>query len=365
MQPRPKSVRAFARALSRFAQPVRAPPGRSSTSSFQPGRQVKCGFCIGRTCSGFTLVELLVVIAIIGILIALLLPAVQAAREAARRSQCTNNLKQIGLSITGYSNANKKLPPGRFGCDGYRGLECSVANTDFRYHSNMSGFVLLLPFLEEEPLWEMFGLNDPLRVLVYDETTWASVPNKIAAIAARPQVFVCPSSQTKPIRDGDTSSQPPATGTYAFVSGTNGPSGGDSADLVKLHNTGVFVYLLPRKLKDITDGISKTAFVGEIRDGHTPASSNQWTIGTRHLDSLRTTEAPLNAVREPLPPAAAIPPAWLDGSVYDNGAFGSDHPQGANFLFGDGHVLFIPDSISKGNYDAMATYNKGDYFNSP
>src|SRR5262245_46243833 len=67
---------------------------------------------------GFTLVELLVVIAIIGILVALLLPAIQAAREAARRSSCTNNLKQIGIATLNYENGRKQLPPGRIECDG-------------------------------------------------------------------------------------------------------------------------------------------------------------------------------------------------------------------------------------------------------
>ncbi len=302
----------------------------------------------------FTLVELLVVIAIIGILIALLIPAVQSARESARRTECTNNLKQIGLALTGYLNINHKFPPGRFGCDDYTGMECIIrANDPKHYHSNMSGFVLLLPYLEEQGLWNRFGLNTDNRVLVYTETPWASEPEKNAAIATRPKVFVCPSSQTLPVPPGSTDPLSPATGTYAFVSGTNGPSSGNNADKVKLHNTGPFVYLLTRRLPQIVDGLSKTAFVGEIRDGHLPASSNQWTIGLRHLDCLRTTEALLNT-----PPGSDIPPFYVDGSQKDNGAFGSDHIGGANFLFGDGHVVFIADTIAKNLYDSMATIDE-------
>lgn len=311
-----------------------------------------------RVLRGFTLVELMVVIAIIGILVALLLPAIQAAREAARRSQCVNNLKQIGIALLNYENSYKKFPPGRTGCDDYTGAECAIWATDWKYHSQMSGFVMLLPFLEEQNLWDQIGWNSPERVYVYTKTAWASNPVKIAGLATRPQVYVCPSSDTLPIPNNPVRTPPEATGSYAFVSGKNGPSSGNNAALVKLHNTGVFNYLLLAKLKDITDGTSKTALVGEIRAGHTLESSNVWTFALRHADSLRTTEALLNT-----PPGSSIPPVYDDGGIKRNGAFGSIHPNGANFVFGDGRVDFISDTINKAVYDAMATIDQGENVN--
>ena len=96
---------------------------------------------------GFTLVELLVVIAIIGILIALLLPAVQAAREAARRSSCTNNLKQLALAMHNHESTYKEYPAGREGCDG----ACNPKNGP-----GTSGFVYILPYIEQQNLYDQF-----------------------------------------------------------------------------------------------------------------------------------------------------------------------------------------------------------------
>ncbi len=104
---------------------------------------------------GFTLVELLVVIAIIGMLVTLLLPAVQSAREAARRSACSNNLKQIGLALTNYEGAIGAYPPGRMGCNGCQQDVCTD-NPGYQRPAT-SGFVMLLPMLEEQGLYDQFG----------------------------------------------------------------------------------------------------------------------------------------------------------------------------------------------------------------
>src|SRR5436190_11975602 len=113
---------------------------------------------LGRgTPRGFTLVELLVVIAIIGVLVALLLPAVQAAREAARRAQCTNNLKQIALATHTYVDSLMVYPTGRLGCDCWTDDVCGTRPSSTR--PGTSGFVLLLPQLEQQVLYEKLGFQ--------------------------------------------------------------------------------------------------------------------------------------------------------------------------------------------------------------
>jgi prepilin-type N-terminal cleavage/methylation domain-containing protein/prepilin-type processing-associated H-X9-DG protein len=300
---------------------------------------------------GFTLVELLVVIAIIGILVALLLPAVQAAREAARRMQCTNNLKQMGIAFHNYHDTVKVFPAGRMSCDGWTGGPC--AGKQWWERQGTSGWVMLLPYLEQQPLYDQFGGFEmgALFPTSAPSNAWRT-PEIDQAMRQRPNVFVCPSAIAKPMRGNE------ATANYAMCHGSRGPSWGMNQANLKHGNTGMFNYLEPYAMKHVTDGTANTIFAGEVLAADTAESSNRWVVGSRHLDSLRSTENPVNT-----PPGTGI---VLTAYGYScNGAFGSLHPGGANFLFGDGHVRFISETIDLAIYRALSTRKGGESVSLP
>lgn len=301
-----------------------------------------------RAPAGFTLVELLVVIAIIGILVGLLMPAVQAAREAGRRAQCANNLKQIALALNLYENSHKHFPPGRVGCDGINNGPCNGKTAAQRVGT--SGFVMILPQLEQGNLYDSFNFNNGPWLTNTDDTasagTW--LPTNLA-VGAQLSVFRCPSdSSDKTIM---LAGKPVAIGSYAMNMGSNGPSKKIDGNLVKVNNTGVFYYAVAMKRALIRDGMSNTMFVGETIEGHTQESLNRWTCGSRHRDSLRSTDNPLNSR------------PGIDGTLLDlygyktNGAFGSQHPGSGHFAFGDGHVSNISENIDLATYRALSTRN--------
>lgn len=297
---------------------------------------------------GFTLVELLVVIAIIGILVALLLPAIQAAREASRRSQCSNNLKQVGTGLDNYESTFKTYPPGRMGCDGIASGPCN-GNPDSQ-RVGTSGFVAILPFMEQRPLYEQFDFTDgPWHI---SDSTWLA--KNAAAISTRPTVFVCPSdvSQVKIDVSAGGLTVPAATGSYAFVSGSYGPSQG-IGDKVKISNNGVFMYKFAFPKSEVLDGLSNTTLAGEIIDAHTNLSTNLWTQAGRHESSLRSTENPINT-----PPGTGITTSPY--GIPLNGAFASRHPAGANFLFGDCGVTFFSENMDLSVYRALSTRSGGE-----
>jgi prepilin-type N-terminal cleavage/methylation domain-containing protein/prepilin-type processing-associated H-X9-DG protein len=322
-----------------------------------PNRKYRIGdLSMTRKCkAGFTLVELLVVIAIIGILVALLLPAIQAAREAARRSQCVNNLKQIAIGIELYHASHKEYPSGRKGCDGWGFGKCADGDPiDIRAPS---GLITILPFVEQQALFERFDFNDG----PWTPKNWPehfkrnSHDTNTFAVGSIVPFYSCPSDPKEPLADHRADLE--ATGSYAFSMGSNGPSFGIDTLTVKMDNNGMFMYNRNITIQEVTDGTSNTLYLGETINGHEKETSNRWSAASRHLDSLRSTDNPMNT---PVGQGITI-------NLYGyktNGSFASAHPGGAQFSFGDGHGIFLSETIELQVYHALSTRNLGEVIDS-
>ena len=275
-----------------------------------------------RRCSGFTLVELLVVIAIIGILVALLLPAVQAAREAARRLSCVNNLSQVILAVGNYESAFRVYPPGTLNAKG------PIVSEAKGYHHNW--LTQVLPYLEEQNTFHYVDFS----VGVYD-------PKNAEVRKVRIPVFECPST---PLPRSDDR----AFSSYAGVHH-------DLDEAINTDNHGVFFLNSRLRYEDIRDGTSHTIFVGEkVADeqsdwGGLPGADRQsdlgWMSGTNA--TLRNTGLRPGVMRELRRRAQQGPPPTRPDATTKVvvGGFESYHPGGANFAFGDGHVSFVGDTI--------------------
>ncbi len=321
---------------------------------------------------GFTLVELLVVIAIIGILVALLLPAIQAAREAARRSQCINNQKQLALAMHLFHDQSKSFPAGRRGCDNigdYR--TCSLMGDDVNGQpmgrGGASGFSQVLPALEEQTLYDQLHVQDVAIWFPGTTYQWWTTPAEITdALRQRPDVFKCPSDSELPDLaeyNNELASNPrggvvaAAPSSYAMCAGSFGPPNDGN---LKYLNTGIFVYARRFKISQITDGTSKTILTGETVDGHLAASSNLWSNGSR-VNSLRTTASPLNTPTGINGGTGLMDNTGTNGcSGCVNAAFASRHPGGGNFAMGDGSVTFLSDSIDLNTYRWLSTRAEGE-----
>jgi prepilin-type N-terminal cleavage/methylation domain-containing protein/prepilin-type processing-associated H-X9-DG protein len=270
---------------------------------------------------GFTLIELLVALAIIGILIALLIPAVQAAREAARRLQCTNNLKQLGLAVAGYETVNGCLPPGSLP----RASCCS--NEDF------SVFVRLLPWLEQQALYDFTN---------FSKTSYAPQNSTLASTAIL--ALSCPSDYgiATPQQDetgvlGWGTSYSAVTGPWEWDEFFLVPGSGDQlipGQMQRIAQLGLIYPLSSVRLAGVTDGLSNTLLFGET---DFTTWYTQWTAGDGY-DTLVGTTAPPN-VNGP------VLPGWQSLSMY------SLHPGGVNCTFGDGSVRFIKNSINSWPYN--------------
>ena len=268
--------------------------------------------------SAFTLVELLVVVAIIGILVALLLPAVQAAREAARRMSCSNNLSQLVFALQNYDSTYDSYPSGTLEAKG------PIVNAPQGFHHNW--LTQLLPYMEERNAYNHVDFS----VGVYDAKN-----EPVRAIRIR--TFRCPSES----RSNDT-----AISSYAGLHH-------DLDQPIDANNNGVFFLNSSVRYEDIKDGSSQTIVIGErLADLQQDLG---WMSGTR--STLRNTGTPINSLLDVIRRRGNTPFVTLDelGTEIAStvGGFGSHHPGGAQFAFGDGHVEYLSQAISLEVYQQL------------
>ncbi|MBX6315212.1 MAG: DUF1559 domain-containing protein [Isosphaeraceae bacterium] len=327
----------------------------------------------------FTLIELLVVIAIIGVLIALLLPAVQAAREAARRAQCTNNLKQLGLALHNYHDLHNGLPPGRI----WTMLPNGKIPTIFSGTQNTTWFNLMLPMFEQGALANAFNFSlgaegpdpsNPVAGFFANSTVGAT---KIA-------IFQCPSDLSRSFKiptayAGGALSGPTFTkGNYAVSWGnTNWQQAAiGSTPYMK----SAFGHDGKISFASVTDGLSTTTFVAEVLQGDTNDVRGMMWSSVPGGGSFMTRFAP-NQFRDYLnqvsggdwlnqPPFCVSEPVLqlpCTGGAGDNQAFAgarSRHPGGINMLMGDGSVRFLKNSVSQPIWIALNTIQGSEVLSS-
>lgn len=317
----------------------------------------------------FTLVELLVVIAIIGILVSLLLPAVNAAREAARRTQCMNNVRQLGLAVLNYEGANKTFPISY----GYQHDEGQNPNAKVR--SGQGWFVSLMPFIEEQALYDRFQTAlesapnprfQPARgglgyvachELMRSEAAWLRCPSDSSPRFSQSQyqwagIEVFTGSYKGNLGNSEigypadpSSFRGARPDCHRLASCEQTYTATNGAQYKMVGPSGFFFrnsYQKPVRLRTVRDGSSMSMMIGEDLSRHNAHSASYYANG-----DWSSCHAPLNYKPEPLEPQN-----WPDVQ-----GFRSDHVGGVNFVMADDSVRFVADGVDIDVFQAISTRN--------
>lgn len=324
--------------------------------------------------NGFTLVELLVMIAIIGILIALLLPAVQAAREAARRMQCTNNLKQIGLALHNYESSHKSFPIG------WNGIYHPTQPTQSRW----SYLAYILPYVEQGNTLDRL---DTGLTLYAPGGGQPPRPEHVETIMTKIATYLCPSDRFDYV-SSPTGVVDSAPTNYTACVGTGINAAGDTADdgATDARADGLFSSLVWRRMAECTDGLSNTAVCSESllgpggADMPSSASPDPQTYFALIHPFTNVTVAncsqdrPSSINRFPASRGRVWAGQGYENTIYNHffppnssrydcffwvnlgfKAARSRHPGGVNLLLGDGSVRFVSETVDLATWRGLAT----------
>ena len=302
---------------------------------------------LNRKSRGFTLVELLVVIAIIGILVGMLFPAIQAVREAARRTSCANKIRQLALAVHNYESDRQKFPPGW--------------NT-----TGWTWSTFLLPYIEQENLYSTL---DPSEIF-QGNWDYANGPNTIAA-GTHIETYRCPSTTIGrhydyngiPMRApteyrGNAGRLATSDDTSTMVSGTK--------SLEMLDLDGIFYACSETGFNDLVDGSSNTIMVAEsstdpefVKDGQ---GMDHWAVGSTQIDPCRCDGGTAGTEFSEVVGTGYYPMNLRFRDPGQSGyameqSFGSYHPGGANFSFGDGSTKYMSEQVNVDVYAALFSRN--------
>lgn len=334
---------------------------------FSCGQRVFLGQCVSfRQRAGFTLVELLVVIAIIGVLVSLLLPAVQSAREAARRSQCMNNLKQMGLGVHSYNDVHQVMPAGN-------------------YHSVFGSWLVhILPYIEQQALHSQFR-NDGMSGYPNTGIRYGSTEN-LPVTRTQLKVYVCP-SDTKSAVAGLINGVTFHNYVANYGNTTRGrlsPVGTSSTGQPNMYGGAPFIEVIMQnvptayithdntykpvvRMAEITDGTSNTLALSETVQGKGgDLRGFGWWGGGCHFETQLVPNSPLpDRTEQSCTPALKINPPCANrvagnASQEESIAARSRHPTGVHVSFCDGSTRFFSNNIALDTWRAIGTAGGGD-----